>query len=171
MSILTDSLMQLLDRMCICKLKAFHYGKSGNAEAAAQAEEQAQDLFLAAEVYLIEVMRGQRQIKLHRHLRFHRHKQLEAWRVGKAEAAKGDSLMGIIGDLMLTHAEYWEQQSAINHLKGVIDSQTTDSQAYIDAHISLVKRQRRVDALNDSRSELVQHGDELFSQMMKEVRP
>lgn len=79
--------------------------------------------------------------------------------------------MSIIGELMLTHAEYWEQQSAINHLKGVIDSQPKDSQAYIDANISMVKRQRRVDALNDSRSELVQRGDELFGQMMKEVKP
>jgi hypothetical protein len=160
--------MQLLDRMCVCKLKAFHYVKSGNMEAAAQAEEQAQDLSLAAEVYLIEVMRGQRQIKLHRHLRFHRHKQLEAWRVGKAQEASGDSLMRIIGELMLTHAEYWENQSAINHLKGVIDSQRKDSQAYIDANISMVKRQRRVDALNDHRSELIQRGDHLFSQLMGE---
>lgn len=169
----TDTLFQIIDRMSIAQLKAYHFEKAGNTDAAKLAQEQADDLRTAGDIYLYECLRGIRKPMVRPHLRFHDHGKAEGWRSGK-DALEGmtdqSSLMETAAVLAKTHAVHWSHQTHIQWLKERIRTEGEsgpDRQRY---ESDFVATQRQIDLCNQHRNELIQHGDELFAKMLEGTR-
>jgi hypothetical protein len=168
----TDTLFQIIDRQAIALLKAFHYEKDSTLPAASMAREQAAQLAIAGDLYLYECLSGELNPAIQRHLRYHDHGKAEGKWAGKSglSSIEGDSLMEVAGELALTHARYWELQTMVQHLKGWIDQQENNPQEKARLESKFVNTQRKIDLLNQKRSELVSAGDELFVAMVEGKR-
>ena len=167
MSIQTESLFMLLDRMEIALLKAYHYGQAGNKEAATLAQEQADDLKIAGDLYIYEVATGKRRPFVKAIPRWHDHRTVEGkWAGKKAEMEEPQTIMECAGMLALTHARYWQNQTRLNNLKGLIDrSEGLPDKQRLEAEFC--KAQRLTDIFNQARSDLITLGDTMFARLME----
>ena len=128
------------------------------------AQQIADDLAVAGDVYLWECLTGKRRVKAISGLRFHDHRQAEGkWAGKKAEGAEPQSIMECAGLLAAGHAEHWSIQTKIQNLKKMIDG----SPDLPDVHrlrAEFVACQRRLDVLNQLRSEVITRGDTILKE-------
>lgn len=159
----TETYGQMLDRLIIARLKAYHYTQSDKPEAAELAEQQCTELKMALGRYVEDCTALRALPRVQKHLRFHDHNKVEGWREGKqATPPAPDTIEGCIDALAGTHCDYWDSQSRIQTLKQLIDRTSVERERQ-DFEGELVHLQRRhIDLDNQHRSELVQRIDELF---------
>lgn len=154
-----DSWMQLVDRLIICRLKQWHYDREQRHEEAQHARDQGDELQEAAELYLQECLSGDREPRVHQHLRYHRH---------DAEEVHPSSVMDAVSRLAACHAEYWQHQSEILRMRQCIDAlgSSHKDKEYRDRLVADVEHEQRTcDRCNQLRNELVQKGDDLLRRM------
>jgi hypothetical protein len=157
----TDTPFQLIDRMAIAKLKAYHYGKAGLHEQQIEAEKQAQVLADNGDVLIAGIAHGLFAAPLHKHLRFHDHGAAENQDLSSASR----SIMGVAGELALTHARYWSLQTDIQEIKKQLDRVPGEEGDAADIlNEAFVEKQRQIDVCNQRRNELVQAGDALLAE-------
>ncbi len=160
----TDSLLQIIDRHAIAVLKVARFTEAGNLEAAAMAQQVADDLAVAGDVYLWECLTGKRKVKAISGLRFHDHRQAEGkWPGKKAAGEEPQTIMECAGLLAAGHAEHWSIQTKIQNLKKLIDG-APDLPDVVRLQAEFVVCQRRLDVLNQLRSELIQKGDSMLKE-------
>ena len=158
-----DSWMQLVDRLIICRLKQYHYEREQRHEEAAFAKQQGDELSEAAELYLSECLRGDREPRVHRHLRYHQH---------DTEEVHPSSVMNAVSMLADCHAEYWQHQGEVLRLRALTSSASTVGtpgylpNLYEDIHCE----QRILDNCNQRRGELLRKGDDLLRRMWEARR-
>ena len=161
----TESFGQMVDRLIIASLKKWHYAQDGKVEAAELAQEQAERLCVALEVYDYECRTGARRPSIQRHLRYHDHNEVEAWRAGKsATGDMPDTIGSCINRLVETHSDYWRSQSRIQTLKKLIngapDGPNSDKPHF--EHELVQEQRKHIDLDNQRRNELVEHIDVLY---------
>ena len=148
-----DSWMQLVDRLIVCRLKEYHYSKDSRHTEASYAKEQAEELADVATQYMEECLSGDREPRVHRHLRYHNHD------AGEVEAS---SVMEAVSQLSSCHAEYWEAQGKAL----VARNDSYDGAVYVADNW-----QRVCDSCNQRRNELIQKGDDLLRRMWEQRKP
>jgi hypothetical protein len=166
----TETYGQIVDRLIISRLKAWHYTQDDNKEAAKLAQDQCQELSAALTRYQDDCLSKRLIPRVTRHLRYHDHNQVEAWRGGK-QATKNapDTIAFCVNELVDTHCDYWLTQSRIQTLKKLIDATKHESEKN-EFCIELVHLQRQhIDLDNQYRNELVQKIDELFAHRIEGI--
>lgn len=159
----TESLGQMLDRLVIAALKAWHFDHDHKPEAAELAREQVAQLCTAVEVYDWECRTGQRTPQVRRQLRYHNHNDVEAFRPGKqATANVPGTLSGCVVRLVEIHSTYWQAQSQIQTLKRLIDSAVGAERAHFE-HKMVQLQRRDIDLSNQARAETVQQLDTIYA--------
>lgn len=148
-----DSFCQLLDRLIIARLKEWHYRRDGRSEDAGHAKAQAEELSDAARAYLLECLEGNREPRVHRHLRYHEH---------ACNAEVPESLMDAVSQLAACHAEYWEAQGRVIEFR--------KAEQLLPVLKQIEAAQRTCDSANQRRSALVQAGDDMLRRMWEARR-
>lgn len=156
--------MQIVDRLAIARLKAFHFREAGNQAASEMAQAQAEELALAGELLFREYLRGERRVRVVVPPRYHDHRVLEGkWAYHKAEMPEPKTIMECTGALAETHARYWSLQTEIQALKRLIDhSQGLPDLPALESRF--VTKQRQIDLCNQVRSDLVALGDTMLKE-------
>ena len=141
-----DSFCQLLDRLIVARLKEWHYKRDNRHKEATLAREQADELSDAARDYLRECLDGEREPRVHQHLRYHEH-------ASDKQVAK--SLMDVVSRLVSYHAQYWDAQGRVLSLR------KAEAPDYEEIH----RWQLICDGANQQRSVLIETGDDLLRRM------
>lgn len=167
----TETYGQLIDRVIITQLKAWHYTQDDKREAAGMAAQQVVELCEALDRYYDDCANKRVLPRIQKHLRYHDHNKVEAWRDGKQATPKApDTISECIVALVNTHSDYWYTQSRIQILKALIDK-TIDERERTDFERELIHLQRQhIDLDNQYRNELIQQIDQLFTQRISSDR-
>lgn len=149
-----DSWMQLVDRLIVCRLKEYHYYRDGRAEQAGVAKGHAEELSEVATCYMEECLSGDREPRVHRHLRYHQH---------EAEEIQVSSVMEAVSQLAACHAEYWQHQGEVMRLREMAREMMEKAPELMPGLYEALNREQLVlDGCNQRRSELVHKGDDLL---------
>lgn len=164
----TETFGQLVDRLVIARLKEWHYTQDSKTEAAQLAHEQVAELTVAVERYVDDCHSRRVIPRVQKHLRYHDHNQVEAWRSGKkATPDVPATIGGCIAALVDTHSDYWLSQSRIQTIKRLLND-TMDDHESADFNAELVKLQRQhIDLDNQYRNELITAIDTMFVESVK----
>ena len=167
----TDTFAQLVDRVIIARLKAFHHRLSGRESIAIVLDDEAAILTDAADELLTAMQAGEPVPQPKVNTRFHDHAQVE----GQA-LQRPATLWDAIDDLVACHSHYFTQQTLINIAKAKLrDVQRERGEQGVDQANELMQvmvgGQRTCDLENQRRNQLLQWIDELLIEQLRRREP
>lgn len=165
----TDTFAQLVDRIIIARLKAFHHGKAGKDSLAGLCDAEARMLSQAADELLAAAVAGDAALQSKANTRFHNHSAVEGHVLERPQ-----TIWQAIDGLVLVHATYWTHQTVVTEAKAMLIVAENRGEQGIDQANGMrrviVDSQRHLDLCNQHRNQLIQWTDELLVQAL-EQRP
>lgn len=162
----TDTLGQLVDRIIIARLKAFHHRRAGNEFLAELCDDEARVLSRAADELLAARKAGEPVPLVKANTRFHDHSDVEGQRLRRPA-----TIWEAIDKLVMAHATYWVHQTTVNNAKARLILAEGKGEHVVDEANNLrrvvVDSQRECDLCNQHRNQLIQWADELLVQALR----